>query len=338
LRIAFIANPVYDYLQDAVFHGLASILGPENVVEYPPLERYHAPPPPDARCPQLWLDLPEPPREPSLRETVLSADAVVIGSLREGIRGLVHEIIELRPRPPVVHLDGEDDFFVLGIRSRVDVYCKREILLPGGASVTRELARRVHRLLRSRRENRDPLADPVCVARSRDRRLVPLPLAWVGPLPERRPVEYDVVFLNAPTSHARMVVHEGLERLAAEGVRVRLPAAGERLDWASYIDVLARSRIGVSVRGGGFDTYRYWEVPATGALLLAELPRTVIPGNFVNGDEAVFAPLDRLVSTIPQLLAAGTESIAERGRARLAAAHTSVHRAQTVLDAIAAVA
>jgi len=336
VRIAFLANPGHDHLQDIVFHGLVSILGPENVVEYPPLDRYRSPAQPGELHPQLWFDFPEPPRAP-LRETVLSADAVVIGSLRAGIRGLLDEVLDLDPRPPIVYLDGEDDFYVLGIRSRVEVYCKREILLPSGASVAREAMRRVHRLLRKPLENRDPLADPVSVARSRDRSLVPLPFGWPGPLPESRPAEYDVAFLAAPTSRARAVVRSGLQRLAADGVRVKMLAEGERLGWASYMDVLARSRIGVSVRGGGFDTYRYWEIPAAGALLLAETPRIVIPGNFVDGREAVFAPLDRIASRIQDLLGGDTETIAGEGRARLIAAHTSVHRAQTVLDALAAI-
>jgi Glycosyl transferases group 1 len=333
VRIAFLANPVYDHLQDMVFHGLASILGPENVVEYPPLGRYRSQAPPGAPHPSLWFDFPEPPRA-SLRETVLSADAVVIGSLRAGIRSLVDEVFELQPRTPVVYLDGEDDFYVLGIRSRVDVYCKREILLPGNRSVVREGVRRVHRRLRRRLENRDPLADPVSVARSRDRGLVPLTFGWPGPLPQRGPTDHDVAFLSNPTSHARALVRSDLERLAAEGIRVRMLAEGERLDWTSYMDVLARSRIGVSVRGGGFDTFRYWEIPAAGALLLAETPRIVIPGNFADGREAVFAPVDRIASRIRDLLTGDTEPIAREGRARLAAAHTSVHRAQTVLSAL----
>jgi hypothetical protein len=128
-----------------------------------------------------------------------------------------------------------------------------------------------------------------------------------------------------------------LERLRAEGIRVRMLAEGERLGWSEYMDVLASSRIGVSVRGGGYDTYRYWEVPAAGAMLLAETPRIVIPGNFVGGREAVFAPVEALVARIPALLAGETERIAAAGRERLAAAHTSIHRAKTVLDALTAV-
>jgi len=332
VRIVFLANPVHDYLQDAVFHGLVTLLGPENVVEVPPLERYHAPPPGDSPHPHLWFDFPEPERPRSFREAVLGADAVVVGSLRSGIRGLVSELLSLRGRPPVAFLDGEDDFYVLGVRPHVDVYLKREIVLPWTASRARDAMRRAHRLARRRKENRDPLADPVSVARAGDPRLVPLPFGWIGRLVDRGPIEHDVAFLVGPTSPLRAHVRAGLERLAAEGVRVRLLQPGERLGWHEYMETIARSRIGVSVRGGGFDTYRYWEVPAAGALLLSEHVRTVIPGNFEPSAEAVFASPRRLVARIPELLERDTEALAAAGRARLAAAHTSAHRARVVLD------
>ena len=332
MRIVYLANPVDDYLQDLLYHGLASLLGPENVVEFPLLARYHLPPPPDARHPQLWFDVPEAPRT-SLREAVLAADAVVVGSLRSGVRGLVEEVLGLEGRPPLVFVDGEDDSDVLGVVRRADLYFKRELLLPGLANRLREWDRR-RRDERQREPTDDPLRAPVGVAWVGDPRLRPLPLAWVGPLPTPGPREFDVAFLHGPTSPARARVRADLERLAGEGVRVRLLAEGERLDWWSYMDVLSRSRIAVSVRGLGYDTFRYWEIPAAGALLLAETPRTLIPENFADGREAVFAPLNRMVSRIPDLLATDTDAIARAGRERLLEAHTSVHRAQAVLDAL----
>ena len=334
MRITFLANPVHDYLQDTVFHGLVSLLGPENVVEFPRLDRYHSPPPDDARHPDLWLDFPEPQRPSTFAEAVGSSDAVVIGSLRSGIRALVDDLFALRSRPPVVFLDGEDDVFVLGVRRHVDLYFKREIVLPGTASRARELLRRTHRAMRKRREHRDVLADPISVARAGDRRLRPLTFAWLGPTLERGAIEYDVAFLVSPTSPVRIAIQHDLQRLAADGLRIRLLEPGERLGWHEYMQVLAHSRVGVSVRGGGFDTRRYWEVPAAGAMLLSETPRIVIPSNFVNGQEAVMSHPSQLVGRIPALLETDTESIAAAGRRRLESAHLSIHRARTVLDAL----
>ena len=110
------------------------------------------------------------------------------------------------------------------------------------------------------------------------------------------------------------------------------------LPWADYMRLLSRSRIGVSVRGLGYDTYRYWEIPYAGTLLLAETPQTVIPDNFVDGREAVFAPVERLAERARELLDGDTREIADAGRRKLLASHTSVQRAGTVLKRIEALA
>jgi hypothetical protein len=96
--------------------------------------------------------------------------------------------------------------------------------------------------------------------------------------------------------------------------------------------LLSRSRIGISVRGLGYDTYRYWEIPYAGALLLAEAPRTVIPDNFCDGREAFFTPIERLAERARELLSTDTGAVAEAGRRKLLARHTSVERARTVLE------
>lgn len=46
--------------------------------------------------------------------------------------------------------------------------------------------------------------------------------------------------------------------------------------------------IGLSLFGNGFDTVRYWELPAHGVMLLAERPPIEIPNDFVDGESAVF--------------------------------------------------
>ena len=63
------------------------------------------------------------------------------------------------------------------------------------------------------------------------------------------------------------------------------------------MQLLARSRIAVSVRGLGYDTYRYWEIPYAGALPCPSL-RNGHSRQLRHGHEAVFAPVDRLVETV----------------------------------------
>ena len=96
--------------------------------------------------------------------------------------------------------------------------------------------------------------------------------------------------------------------------------------------LLGSSRICLNVRGFGYDTFRYWEIPYAGSLLLSEPPRTVIPNNFVDGVEAVFGPASKLDRIAKRLLEGDTETIAEAGRRKLLEFHTSTARAQVVLD------
>jgi hypothetical protein len=347
-----------DYLQDVVFHGLATVLGPANVIEYPPIARYHGEPPPNWQgadhWAQLWFTFSQPPPI-TLRELLATADAVVIGSIGPKNLLAVKDALSTRRRIPVVFIDGADDFYVRRIHSLVDVYCKREVLLRGAASHSREVARRAHRLLRRRREQRDPLLDQTHVARASNRGLVPLPFAWIGELPSRSRQEYDIAFLGSHNTsvdlttrkthvrgvvfeekqHVRFLLVEQLRRLAAEGLAVRVLAEGERLSRSEYLATLSRTRIGISVRGSGFDTQRYWEIPACGATLLAEPPRIVIPKNFENGREAVFAPVRAMPQIVRALSERDADRIAQAGHEALATRHTSVQRAERVRAAIA---
>ncbi len=99
------------------------------------------------------------------------------------------------------------------------------------------------------------------------------------------------------------------------------------------MEELSASRVAISVRGNGFDTYRYWEIPYAGSLLLAETPRTVIPDNFVDGVEAVFAEPGELASVARRLARSDAiEDIAAAGHEKLLRKHLSRHRAETVLE------
>ncbi len=55
-----------------------------------------------------------------------------------------------------------------------------------------------------------------------------------------------------------------------------------------YAKRIRSARIGLSFFGSGFDTVRYWELPAHGAMLFAERPPIQIPHNFKDGETAVF--------------------------------------------------
>ena len=337
MRLLFLAGRDPDYLQDAVYHGLATLLGPENVVEHPENERFHGAVPPDPRVPMLSFDSPRASTR-DLAELLYWADAIVIASLRDSVIEYVRRVLESKPRKPVVVVDGEDHPYVRGIAPSVDAYFKRETLRRAIRLRARMPLRRWYHRRNYPDRWTDPLRREIDVATAGSRNVVPLPFSVIDtgfqPAAEK---DVDVTFLARPTSPERAAVTDALRALGRDGAVVQ-SAPESALPWADYMRLLSRSKIGVSVRGLGYDTYRYWEIPYAGALLLAETPQTVIRDNFVDGREAVYAPVERLADRARELLDADTREIAAAGRRKLLESHTSVHRARAVLQRIEALA
>jgi spore maturation protein CgeB len=101
-----------------------------------------------------------------------------------------------------------------------------------------------------------------------------------------------------------------------------------------YLTVLRQSRICLCLFGLGFDTVRYWEAAAQGAMLLANRPPIHIPHNFVDGQSAVFFDdLPDLLAKLGYYLAHPAESlaIADAGHALLCEHHTTRARASQLL-------
>lgn len=128
----------------------------------------------------------------------------------------------------------------------------------------------------------------------------------------------------------------GMRRLYMEPVEAWL---GQKLEnhysQEAYREALCQALVGLNLCGAGFDTVRYWELPAHGAVLLTEDVPIVIPENFRDGvDALVFKTpqeaLERLAWALAHPEAAA--EMGELGRQRFRAHHTSEARARQVLD------
>jgi hypothetical protein len=233
----------------------------------------------------------------------------------------------------VVFLDGEDDPYIRRVIRSVDRYFKREVLESGIRLQLRMPPRRVWHA-RRHREPGSRLTREIKVATARTRGIEPLPFGVVdvGGVPSTRK-DYDVAFAGGTQNPSRALVTDLVARLASEGYRVFNPVRG--VPWTEYLDALRRTRIGIAAQGLGFDTYRYWEVPYAGALLVAERPRIVIPHNFVHDEEAVLVEAAEIEAAVREWLERDDlTEVAKAGRAKVLSRHTSVHRAQTVLDSL----
>jgi hypothetical protein len=105
---------------------------------------------------------------------------------------------------------------------------------------------------------------------------------------------------------------------------------GNALPTPRYRQILLRSRIGVNVPGAGYDCARYWEILASGAMLMTWEPDIVIPEPFSDGIDCVtFCSLAEFDGKVryyldhPDLV----DAIARRGVERLLKHHTTRARA-----------
>lgn len=102
----------------------------------------------------------------------------------------------------------------------------------------------------------------------------------------------------------------------------------------AYRAQLLRSRACLNLAGAGFDTVRYWEVPAQGTLLLSEVLPLSIPADFVDMEEAIFFSTRKdLLDRLAYLDAhpAEVEAIRHAGWAKLRQHHTASARARQCL-------
>jgi spore maturation protein CgeB len=107
---------------------------------------------------------------------------------------------------------------------------------------------------------------------------------------------------------------------------------------ADYYREIARSKIAVSIRGGGWTpSPRYYEIVAMNTLLISDTPEAEIPNNFVHRQHAVFCRPDLrdLESLVRHYLREEKEReiIAREGHAHLLKYHTCERRAEYFLDA-----
>ncbi|MEW6032912.1 MAG: glycosyltransferase [Bacillota bacterium] len=294
-RILFITNPRPNFVEDILHEGLDELLGPDRVICYP----YK-----DYSSFQYNLQPPSPQNE--LHRDRLGRAHLL--EMREGIAGVVvgsiqpeavsvWETLQVRfPRCPVAVVNGE----------------LHDFAWPPGIRLT-------HRF------QKDVLPEQFRAG------IIPLPMAAPARamLPFETERDIDVSFVARSTHELRRACADLLDR-AGFTVLLDLPLPREQ-----FCTVLNRSRIAVSVQGVAFDTFRYWEIPYHGALLLSQRLPTVIPDNFVDGESAVFfdTPPEMMVK-IRELLAdpEGLIRIAERGRALAHERHTAVARARYLLE------
>ncbi len=306
-RVLFITNPRPHYGLDVLFDGLCGVLGAENVIDFPWKATLHGEPPTDQRdypCmfghPGTRLDL----DGVAKRLCAGAFDLILFGDVELAVpEADARRLIEAAGDIPLFIVDAQDepnDYRPAVLRhigaSAATGYFKREML--------------------------------TCV--DYGPAVFPLPFGYPdGRVPAAASVNRPEPFFWAGHRSA------GLRRLYVERIEQMLNRKFDaQYTQQEYVDALSRTRIGLNAFGFGFDTVRYWELPAHGCMLLSERPPIRIPHNFRDGESAVFFDdLADLEAKLEHYLAHPDEAaaIATRGREHLMEFHTGSARARQLL-------
>jgi hypothetical protein len=323
-RILFFASRKSDYLEEIVLAGLHGLnLGDRLVLCPPPLKCYFSRKPYPrsiGKCRQVLSYIPDVLKAPGFYN---SFDCVILGSLKRDVfENYLRVRDRLPPRLPVVLIDGGDWADVGGDSERL-----------GFGQLYRQAANARPFDIIFKRE-RMP-------SRSFPSNVFPLPMAFVSThaIVPASTKKYDVVFWGVESHPARAIALDMLQSrfdCAANGtVRHQKPRIYPRKG-SRYLKELASARVCCNFRGAGWDTLRYWEIPAVGSFMISQAPAITIPDNFVSEVDCVFCKEDLgdLLDRASYYLRneKEREEIAANGRKRLYAYHTHIHRAQYILD------
>lgn len=329
-----------DYLQDLTFAGLSEALGPQNVVDFPFHWQFHR------RKKHLVARAETYPRNMGFLPSLISGTGGRFKNLESVKKGLsegrfsavflssvkpdaleTFEALRSHVNVPWIFLDGGDwveiggDFKRLGGFQAFELFSKILREKPPAAIFKRELK----------------------IGSAAVSNVFPLPFsaqtAQIPALKPDSPKEFQVAFWAVESSAARKKAFEILKgRYDCErnGTVSGQTFRKYSLRAESYFEALNRTRISLSFRGEGFDTLRFWEIPACGSLLLSEVPDIQMPDPFVDGQTAVFCKndLSDLTDRIDYYLARPDEAvkIAAAGQAHLLKHHTYLKRAEYILD------
>lgn len=306
-RILYITHPRPHYGLDVLYDGLCEVLGDDRVLDFPYKPTLHGEPPEElGHYPCLFSRPAQPVPLTSILEQLAARafDAVIWGDVEDYLMPEeVRAITKAAGDTPMVLLDQQDD--------PMDRWAAMNALVgPPGFKLYLK-----REMLDSWEYGEHTVPVPFAYPASRISHVADSPRA-------------NTVFWAGHRQY-------GLRRLYLEHIEsVFRFDLGRNFTQEEYSRALSSSAIGLNIFGFGFDTVRYWEIPAHGALLLAERVPIHIPYNFVDGESAVFFDdLPELEEKLRHYLQHPEEAaqIARRGHEHLLRHHTSAARARQVL-------
>jgi Glycosyl transferases group 1 len=325
MKCIFVDSRKFDYGQDLIYAGLAAVLGKENIHDLPRNSSYHL------KLKAYPKNLGYSSGSPlafmkSQNVTVKNCDVVFVGCLKPDA---LKKYIELQPQipssTPIVLIDGGDaeaigaDAYRLNVgelweqvqkKRPFDFIFKREYMKG------KEYAKNIFPLPFS--INFDALAVKPATHFDKD-------------------VSFWAVESHPIRTHALELL-KGQFDCDRNGTAKNQVFKNYKYKGRRYHEELAKCKIVLSFRGGGWDTLRYWEVPSLGPLLVSQKMQIVIPNDFEDKKHVVYCKDD--LTDLLDLCRHYLKHDDERKKITSAALehakkyHTHIARAQYVLETL----
>lgn len=317
MKILFFATSFKDFGLDVLFDGLCRVLGPDNVLEYPEKAFLHG------KTRHRLAMYPD-----AFNYPILKSDSEKLEMLRNGAFDVV--LFGCRPEKELLISDRLHNEFqnTLKILKENNKGTPVYIIDHGDhTGINTNVRSDVHAELYFKREylkDEEYNSDVIPIPFSYSEKYIPAhidtprtnTLFWVGR-------EYPHLSIRTPYLAP-------LEKMRGEKFTAKLTRE-------EYAAELLKHKIGLSLRGYGYDTTRYWELPAFGVMLFSEKLKIRIPNDYTDGETAVFfSSPEEMIDKLK--FYSEHESEVDRIRANgnkwFHTYHTSTARAEQVLEKI----
>jgi hypothetical protein len=323
MKILFIGSKKFDYLQDLTYTGLVKSFGINSVIEANWVIKKH-------------LDYYQYPKniayiKGSFFQTLFTSfrkdyDLVIVASAKCDTFESYKKILPTIPSiTPIIFIDGGD---------------REEV----GGDLDRGGCDSLYHDVISQRPFDIIFKREMIIDKTYESNIYALPLSFnldkLPPLDHN--LIYDVTFWagnNHPTRSRTFALLDGAFDCNSNGTINDIKSIkGFDRKGDLYLQELARSKIALNFRGGGWDTLRFWEIPAVARLMVSGRPGIIIPHNFEHEKHTIYTRDDQndLIELLEYYLSHETqrETIAKAGRAHLEAYHTDRARIEYMANTL----
>ena len=322
MKVLFINSHSADYVQDLTYSGLVKKFGKYNVIDFKWNQKYHIP---YKKYPKN-LGYTASTIFSSIKSRFpFSYDIVFVGAAKVDCFETYLSIVDQIPVDvPIIFIDGGDQSkigFDLSIYKRPELYEKAI----------------------SKREFDFIFKREYLVETEYAENVAPLPMSFnydrIPKLPGYS--KYDVSFWaveSFPIRTEALKLLEGKFDCSQNGTYRNQKFSKYKRKGDLYLQELSACKIVLNLRGGGWDTLRYWEVPAIGGFMITQKPGIVIPNNYEDHKQVIYCKdnLADLIELCDYYLAHDSkrEEISKNAAKHSSEYHTDTARVKYIFDII----